>query len=451
MVLFMSQRTECIIHPICPFSPHFAAQASYFTFYMTFDQLGLIPTILSNIAREGYTQPTPIQEQAIPDVLKGRDILASAQTGTGKTAAFCLPILQLLAPQARLEQRQRGIKALILSPTRELAGQIADSLTAYGRNLNLRHTVIYGGVSQRPQTDALRRRVDIVVATPGRLMDLMEQGHVRLNEVSMLVLDEADRMLDMGFIHDINAIIDSMPKQRQTLFFSATMPPEIVKLANRMLVDPIRVAVTPGPSAVEIIDQRLYHVERDNKRELLLHLLHNEVETALVFTKTKHGAEKVATMISRSGIPADSIHGDKSQAARQAALRGFKQGRTRVLVATDVAARGIDIDALSHVINFEVPHEAETYVHRIGRTGRAGNSGIALTLCDREERKSLKLIHKLIAKQLPVVEDHPFAIATPIQDDRKPIPAPSRRGGKFGRPGGFMRKSGSGRRSVGSR
>jgi len=418
---------------------------------MTFDQLGLTPTILSNVAREGYTQPTPIQEQAIPEMLKGRDILASAQTGTGKTAAFCLPILQLLAPQARLEQRQRSIKALILSPTRELAGQIADSLTAYGRNLNLRHTVIYGGVSQRPQTDALRRRVDIVVATPGRLMDLMEQGHVHLNEVSMLVLDEADRMLDMGFIHDINAIIDSMPKQRQTLFFSATMPPEIVKLANRMLVDPIRVAVTPGPSAVEIIDQRLYHVEREDKRELLLHLLHNEVETALVFTKTKHGAEKVASLINKSGIRADSIHGDKSQAARQAALRGFKQGRTRVLVATDVAARGIDIDALSHVINFEVPHEAETYVHRIGRTGRAGNTGIALTLCDREERKSLRLIHKLIARQLPVVEDHPFAIATPMHDERKPQPAMARRGGKFGRPGGFVRKSGSGRRSVGSR
>jgi len=418
---------------------------------MTFDQLGLTPTILSNVAREGYTQPTPIQEQAIPEMLKGRDILASAQTGTGKTAAFCLPILQLLAPQARLEQRQRTIKALILSPTRELAGQIADSLTAYGRNLNLRHTVIYGGVSQRPQTDALRRRVDIVVATPGRLMDLMEQGHVRLNEVSMLVLDEADRMLDMGFIHDINAIIDSMPKQRQTLFFSATMPPEIVKLANRMLVDPIRVAVTPGPSAVEIIDQRLYHVEREDKRELLLHLLHNEVETALVFTKTKHGAEKVASLINKSGIRADSIHGDKSQAARQAALRGFKQGRTRVLVATDVAARGIDIDALSHVINFEVPHEAETYVHRIGRTGRAGNTGIALTLCDREERKSLKLIHKLIARQLPVVEDHPFAITAPLHDERKAQePRSFRRGGKFGRPGGFVRKSGSGHR-VGSR
>lgn len=423
---------------------------------MTFDQLGLTPTILSNIAREGYTQPTPIQEQAIPEMLNGRDILASAQTGTGKTAAFCLPILQLLAPQARLEQRQRGIKALILSPTRELAGQTADSLTAYGRNLNLRHTVIYGGVSQRPQTDALRRRVDIVVATPGRLMDLMEQGHVRLNEVSMLVLDEADRMLDMGFIHDINAIIDAMPKQRQTLFFSATMPPEIVRLANRMLIDPVRVEVTPGPSAVEIIEQRLYHVEREDKRELLLHLLHNEVETALVFTKTKHGAEKVANLINKSGIRADSIHGDKSQAARQAALRGFKMGRTRVLVATDVAARGIDIDALSHVINFEVPHEAETYIHRIGRTGRAGNTGIALTLCDREERKSLKLIHKLINRQLPVVEDHPFAIAAPIHDERKAKePSSFRRGGKFGRPGGFVRKggsgSGSGRRSVGSR
>jgi ATP-dependent RNA helicase RhlE len=409
---------------------------------MSFDQLGLNPIILSNISREGYTQPTPIQEQAIPEVLKGRDILASAQTGTGKTAAFSLPILHLLASQAQLDHRQRNIKALILSPTRELAGQIADSLTAYGRQMNLRHAVIYGGVSQKPQTDALRRRVDIVVATPGRLMDLMNQGFVRLQDVSLLVLDEADRMLDMGFIHDINHIIDAMPKQRQTLFFSATMPPEIVTLANRMLTDPIRIAVTPGPSAVEIIEQRLYHVEKDDKRELLLHLLHNEVDTALVFTRTKHGADKVAKMISRSGIPADSIHGDKSQAARQAALRAFKQGRTKVLVATDVAARGIDIDALSHVVNFEIPHEAETYVHRIGRTGRAGNAGIALSLCDREERGALRQIQKLIAKQLPVVEDHPYAIATPVAEERSAGKS-SKRGG-FGRHGGFARKGGYG-------
>lgn len=410
---------------------------------MSFDQLGLNPILLSNIRREGYTQPTPIQEQAIPEVLKGRDLLASAQTGTGKTAAFSLPILQLLAPQAQVEHRQRNIKALILSPTRELASQIADSLTVYGRQLNLRHTVIYGGVSQKPQTDALRRRVDIVVATPGRLMDLMNQGFIRLQDVSLLVLDEADRMLDMGFIHDINRIIEAMPKQRQTLFFSATMPPEIVSLANRMLTDPVRIAVTPGPSAVEIIDQRLYHVEKDDKRELLLHLLHNEVDTALVFTRTKHGADKVAKMISRSGIPADSIHGDKSQAARQAALRGFKQGRTKVLVATDVAARGIDIDALSHVVNFEIPHEAETYVHRIGRTGRAGNAGVALSLCDREERGALKQIQKLIAKQLPVVEDHPFAIAAPVASEERSGGKSSKRGG-FGRRGGFARKGGYG-------
>jgi len=410
---------------------------------MSFDQLGLNPILLSNILREGYTQPTPIQEQAIPEVLKGRDLLASAQTGTGKTAAFSLPILQLLAPQAQVEHRQRNIKALILSPTRELASQIADSLTVYGRQLNLRHTVIYGGVSQKPQTDALRRRVDIVVATPGRLMDLMNQGFIRLQDVSLLVLDEADRMLDMGFIHDINRIIEAMPKQRQTLFFSATMPPEIVSLANRMLTDPVRIAVTPGPSAVEIIDQRLYHVEKDDKRELLLHLLHNEVDTALVFTRTKHGADKVAKMISRSGIPADSIHGDKSQAARQAALRGFKQGRTKVLVATDVAARGIDIDALSHVVNFEIPHEAETYVHRIGRTGRAGNAGVALSLCDREERGALKQIQKLIAKQLPVVEDHPFAIAAPVASEERSSGKSSKRGG-FGRRGGFARKGGYG-------
>jgi len=400
--------------------------------YMTFDQFGLNPAILANITREGYTQPTPIQEQAIPEVLKGRDILASAQTGTGKTAAFCLPMLNLLASQSRVDNRDRTIKALILSPTRELAGQISDSITAYGRSLQLRHTVIYGGVSQRPQTDALRRRVDIVVATPGRLLDLMEQGYVRLNDLSLLVLDEADRMLDMGFIHDINRIIDTVPKNHQTLFFSATMPPEIVKLANKMLVDPVRVEVAPGPSSVDIIEQRVYHVEKDDKRELLLHLLHNgDVDTALVFTRTKHGADKVAQMINRSGITADAIHGNKSQAARQAALRGFKNGRTKVLVATDVAARGIDIDSLSHVINFEIPNEAETYVHRIGRTGRAGNTGIAMSLCDREERGSLRQIHKLIARQLPVIGDHPFAIETPNMEERS-----RSRGKQFGGYGG---------------
>jgi ATP-dependent RNA helicase RhlE len=415
---------------------------------MTFDQFGLNPAILANITREGYTQPTPIQEQAIPEVLKGRDILASAQTGTGKTAAFCLPMLNLLASQSRVDNRDRTIKALILSPTRELAGQISDSITAYGRSLQLRHTVIYGGVSQRPQTDALRRRVDIVVATPGRLLDLMEQGYVRLNELSLLVLDEADRMLDMGFIHDINRIIETVPKIHQTLFFSATMPPEIVKLANRMLVDPVRVEVAPGPSSVDIIEQRVYHVEKDDKRELLLHLLHNgDVETALVFTRTKHGADKVAQMINRSGISADAIHGNKSQAARQAALRGFKNGRTKVLVATDVAARGIDIDSLSHVINFEIPNEAETYVHRIGRTGRAGNTGIAMSLCDREERGSLRQIHKLIARQLPVIGDHPFAIETPNMEDRGR--SSSKRFGGYGGGGGGGNYGGGNRRKSG--
>jgi ATP-dependent RNA helicase RhlE len=400
---------------------------------MTFSDLGLHPTILANIAKQGYTEPTPIQEQAIPHVLQGRDLLASARTGTGKTAAFSLPMIHAFADQAKKPIKQRPIKGLILTPTRELAQQISDSLSVYGRNIGLWHTVIYGGVSQRPQTDALRRRVDIVVATPGRLLDLIQQGFIRLNEVSMLVLDEADRMLDMGFIHDIHRILDHMPEQRQTLFFSATMPSEIVALANRMLTEPVRVEIAPGPSAAEIIEQRIYHVEKDDKRELLLHLLHNEsIDTALVFTKTKFGAEKVAKMISKSGIPADSIHGDKSQAARQAALTGFKKGRTRVLVATDVASRGIDIDSLSHVINFEIPYEAETYIHRIGRTGRAGNSGIAISFCDRDERSALRQINRLVTKPITVVDDHPFAIAAPV--------AEAKSSGKKPKQGGFKNR-----------
>lgn len=372
---------------------------------MTFDQLNLVAPILDALRTEGYVQPTPIQEQAIPAVLQQKDLLGCAQTGTGKTAAFAIPTLQLLS-----QQKNTGkIRALILTPTRELAIQIGDSFSAYGRNLNLKHLVIFGGVSQHAQTQALRRNVDILVATPGRLLDLMGQGYIHLDGINFFVLDEADRMLDMGFIHDVKRVIAKLPAKRQTLFFSATMPPEIQKLANTILSNPVEVKVTPVSSTAETINQAIYFVDKKDKRKLLTHLLENEIRSqTLVFTRTKHGADKVAKDLSKSGIRSDAIHGNKSQNARQRALSNFKTGAIRVLVATDIAARGIDIDELPQVINYELPEVPETYVHRIGRTGRAGASGTAFSFCDAEERADLKAIEKLTGIRIPVIEGHPF-------------------------------------------
>ena len=361
------------------------------------------------LVTEGYTIPTPIQEQSIPTVLSGRDLLGCAQTGTGKTAAFAIPILQNLYLQKHEEKGAWNIKALILTPTRELAIQIDESFAAYGKHTGLKHLVVFGGVSQYNQTNALRRGVDILIATPGRLLDLVEQRFISLQHIKMFVLDEADRMLDMGFIHDVKKIIAKLPVKRQTLFFSATMPAEITKLSSTILTNPLRVEVTPVSSTAEKVEQAVYFVEKNDKRGLLIHLLKDPaIVSALVFARTKHGADKIAKELYRANIKSDAIHGNKSQAARQKALTDFKEGKIRVLVATDIAARGIDVDDLSHVINFELPNVAETYVHRIGRTGRAGLSGIAISFCDAEEREYLRDIHKLIDKNIPIVEDHPF-------------------------------------------
>ena len=377
--------------------------------------MGLISPILKALQDEGYTVPTPIQAQAIPEILSGRDLLGCAQTGTGKTAAFAIPILQLLE-QHRLEEHKKGtsnngIKVLILTPTRELAIQIGESFMAYGKQLRNRHAVIFGGVNQFSQVQALQRGLDIVIATPGRLLDLMTQGYVNLNSLTTFVLDEADRMLDMGFVHDVKRIITKIPSKRQTLFFSATMPNDIQQLANSILTNPAIVQVSPVSSTADTIQQKLFYVEKGNKKDLLFHLLKDPaINSALVFTRTKHGANKVAEHLVRMGIETQAIHGNKSQNARQEALNNFKSGKNRVLVATDIASRGIDIDELSHVINFELPNIPETYVHRIGRTGRAGFNGVAFSFCDAEEKEFLRDIHKVIGKQIPVDKDHPYAM-----------------------------------------
>jgi ATP-dependent RNA helicase RhlE len=385
---------------------------------MSFKELNLIEPILSALESEGYINPTPIQKEAIPIILKGKDILGCAQTGTGKTAAFAIPIIQLLQKSPNLG-RKRSIRALILSPTRELAIQIADSLTAYGKNTPLKHTVVYGGVSQKAQTDSLRNGVDILVATPGRLLDLMNQGYINLGGIELFVLDEADRMLDMGFINDIRKIIVQLPVKRQTLFFSATMAKEALKLADQILVRPERVQVTPVSSTANTVQQEVYFVEKNEKRKLLNHLLENkDYNSILVFTRTKHGADKVTKDLQKSGITAEAIHGNKSQNARQKALSNFKGGKTRILVATDIAARGIDVDDLALVINFELPNQAETYVHRIGRTGRAGANGKAISFCDTEERAYLSDIRKLTSS-IKEVKDHPF-ISTFIESKATP-------------------------------
>ncbi|WP_437282438.1 DEAD/DEAH box helicase [Sorangium sp. So ce375] len=371
---------------------------------MQFADLKLIEPLLRAIEAEGYSAPTPIQQQAIPPILEGNDLLGCAQTGTGKTAAFALPILQRLAQGGR--PSQGGLRVLVLTPTRELAAQVGESFTTYGKNLGLRTAVVFGGVGQRPQMEALRRGVDVLVATPGRLLDLCSQGIAPFGRLEALVLDEADRMLDMGFIHDIRRVLAMLPERRQTLLFSATMPPDIQKLANNILRNPVRVEVARVASTAENIDQRVVFVERGDKRAMLEHVLKDPaLRRAIVFTRTKHGANRVVQQLSRARIEAVAIHGNKSQGARERALASFKQGTTSVLVATDIAARGIDIDDISHVINYDLPNIPESYVHRIGRTARAGASGVALSFCDSEERAYLADIERLIQKRLPLLAD----------------------------------------------
>ena len=375
---------------------------------MRFEDLKLIPEILKALKEEGYTEPTSIQEKAIPLVLKREDVLGSAQTGTGKTAAFAIPIIQHLAKRPKPNGR-RKITGLVVTPTRELALQIGESFTAYGKYTPIKNTVIYGGVGQGSQTDALKRGVDVLVATPGRLLDLMEQGFISLKDVRYFVLDEADRMLDMGFIHDIKKIIAKLPKSRQSLFFSATMPKNIVDLSNQILINPRKVAVNPVSSTAETIQQYLYLTNRDKKRELLLHILKsNDIEQVLVFSRTKHGADRIVRNLRKKKIECAAIHGDKSQNQRQKALKSFKKNQIRVLVATDIAARGIDIDKLRHVINYDIPNESETYVHRIGRCGRAGEDGVSISICEPEEIAYIKDIEKLIKQKIQIVEDNPF-------------------------------------------
>lgn len=381
---------------------------------MTFNNLQLIEPILRALSKEGYTNPTPIQSQAIPAILQKKDVLGCAQTGTGKTAAFTIPILQLMQEQKDLEieNGKRG-QALILTPTRELAIQIGESIEAYGRFLKLKHTVIFGGVSQYKQVLDIRNGVDFIVATPGRLLDLMQQKILSLQQIQFFVLDEADRMLDMGFVQDVRRIISKLPINRQTLFFSATMPSEIQQLANILLTNPVKVEVTPASSTVEIIQQSVYYADKKDKQALLVHLLKDaSIETVLVFTQMKYAADRLTAQLNKSGIRTEAIHGNKSQNARQKALENFKNRKTRVLVATDIAARGIDIDELTHVVNYELPNIPETYVHRIGRTGRAGASGTAISFCDWSEKIYLRDIQKLIQKDIDVIKDHPFDIVT---------------------------------------
>ena len=389
---------------------------------MTFQELGLNKPILRALAELEYQKPSPIQEKAIPPALTGRDVLGCAQTGTGKTCAFAAPILQRLDGE---KIQGRPIRALILTPTRELALQIQESFEAYGKYLPLRSAVIFGGVGQAPQVEKLKKGVDILVATPGRLGDLYGQKLIDLSKLEIFVLDEADRMLDMGFIHDVRRILGWLPEKKQTLFFSATMPPEVRGLVDSLLKNPVKVAVDPISSPVEIIDQKLYYVDRNNKTRLLAHLIRElGVRNALVFTRTKHGANKVAGELAKAGITAAAIHGNKSQTARQQALADFKSGKVQVLVATDIAARGLDIEELSHVFNYNLPDVPETYVHRIGRTGRAGRGGAAVSFCDINEKDELKAIEKLIGKPIPVVEGHPWPmeILEPAPKDKRGRP-----------------------------
>jgi ATP-dependent RNA helicase RhlE len=393
----------------------------------TFSSLGLSEPLLRALASENYTQPTPIQAQTIPLILSGKDVLGIAQTGTGKTAAFGLPLLQKLA-ENRKSPAAQSARALILAPTRELAVQIGQSLKVYGKHYGYRHAVILGGVSQHSQVAAMRNGVDILVATPGRLLDLFKQKQIRLDSVSMLVVDEADRMLDMGFIRDVRRIVAALPRARQSLLFSATMPDDVVHLAHEMLKDPTRVDISPPTKTADRIEQRVFHVAAQDKRKLLTNLLHDPaMNRVIVFTRTKHGANKVVEHLAKDGFEADAIHGNKSQNARQRAMEKFRSGHARVLVATDIAARGIDVDGITHVVNFELPNESESYIHRIGRTARAGAEGIAISFCAPDERGYLRDIEKLVKRKLTVVGEEPAIVshgkpAAPIRDYAKKRP-----------------------------
>jgi len=411
---------------------------------MQFNELNLIDSLLRAIKEQGYTEPTPIQTQAIPHVLNGRDLIGLAQTGTGKTAAFALPILQRLTENTANQngKAKRFTQVLVLAPTRELAAQIGESFDIYGKYTQLKQTTIFGGVNQNTQVKALQRGVNIVVATPGRLLDLMNQGLIRFDRLEVLVLDEADRMLDMGFLPDIKRIIQKLPTKRQTLLFSATMPPDIQELSSTILKDPVKVAVAPESTTVEAIDQQVFFVEKRDKGKLLKHLLdqHNMHRT-LVFTRTKHGANRLSQQLMKSRISSKAIHGNKSQNARQAALDEFKRGKIQVLVATDIAARGLDVDEVSHVVNYDLPNETESYVHRIGRTGRAGASGIAMSFCATDERDYLVDIERLIQMHIPVTTDHPYTSEAGIPE---PTNLDSRRSSKK------RSSNGKGRSSNGS-
>lgn len=416
---------------------------------MTFQELKIIPPILSALEKEGYKNPTPIQQKAIPPILEKRDLLGTAQTGTGKTGAFGIPILQLL--NSNIKPKSKNVRALILTPTRELAIQIEESFRSYGRNLPLKTLVIFGGVKQTAQENELRNGVDVLVATPGRLLDFCAQKIINLNELEIFVLDEADRMLDMGFVHDVKRIIKLIPEKRQTLFFSATMPKEIQELSDSILKNPVKVEVAPVSSTADTIQQSVFFVEKDDKLDLLIHLLQNpKLDSVLVFSRTKHGADKIARKLQKSKISAEAIHGNKSQNQRQNALNNFKNRKTRVLVATDIAARGIDIDSLKYVINFELSDVSETYVHRIGRTGRAGAEGISMSFVDGLDLVNLRNTEKLIGKKIPVVKDHPFHTDNLVEMKRdsnnkptlsaKPRPAKENIGYKKPKNKNFFRK-----------
>jgi ATP-dependent RNA helicase RhlE len=398
---------------------------------MSFENLKLIDPILEAVKAEGYINPTPIQARAIPLILERKDILGCAQTGTGKTAAFAIPIIQLLAQEKNNNPGRRPIRSLILTPTRELAIQIGESFATYGKNTRLKYRVVFGGVSQHGQVESLKAGIDVLIATPGRLLDLMNQNFVKLDTIQFFVLDEADRMLDMGFLHDVKRIIAKLPSRRQSLFFSATMPPAIVQLSSSILVNPSKVEVTPSATTVNLVDQTVYFVDRENKKHLLNEVLHDQsIERVLVFTRTKHGADKVAKELMRTGVKSQAIHANKSQNARQTALNNFKSKVTRVLVATDIAARGIDIDDLTHVINYDLPNIPESYVHRIGRTGRAGAGGTAIAFCDAEEKEYLRDIQKLTGKQITVAENvnYPMMNHTVVKAPQRAA-RPSRNGG----------------------
>lgn len=406
---------------------------------MDFKEFGFSQEILEAVQDMNYTEATPIQEQAIPPVMEGRDLLGCAQTGTGKTAAFALPILHTLQQQWDYKHH---LNALILTPTRELALQIYENFCAYGKNLPLSCCVVFGGVSQNPQTDKLKAGVDVLIATPGRLLDLMGQGFISLKQVETYVLDEADRMLDMGFLPDVKRITAKLPTPRQTLLFSATMPPEIAKLAEKLLRDPVEINVSPVSRPVELIEQRVFLVDKENKSKLLTHLIRElSIPQALVFTRTKHGADRVVRQLTREGITAQAIHGDKSQNNRQRALQNFKEWKIQVLVATDIAARGLDIEELPYVVNYDMPSEPETYVHRIGRTGRAGQSGTAISFCDNEEKSTLRDVEMVIDRLLEIDYENPYPLGSYVPDPNKPVSSGSR-GARGPRGSGVTPRSG---------